>query len=70
MSNEENTEAATMESVLQRENLRTIRVYFAVGLRGGKRMTSAGFNRRMRKTACPGGVEGTRGEIPVSPSDQ
>ncbi len=47
----------------------TLWVYLAVDTRGGTTMTSAGFNRRMRKTACPGGVEGSRGAIPVTPSD-
>ena len=33
-------------------------------------MTSAGFNRRMRKTACPVVWKGHGVQSPVSPSDQ
>ncbi len=32
-------------------------------------MTSAGFNRRMRKTACPVVWKGHGAKLPVSPSD-
>ena len=33
-------------------------------------MTSAGFNRRMRKTACPVVWKGHGVQLPVPPSDQ
>ena len=48
MLNERNTVATTLEAVLGPE-----RVYPAVGSCGGTPVTSAGFNRRMRKTARP-----------------
>ena len=40
-----------------------------MGFREGRQLTFAGFNRRMR-IRMSGGVEGSRGAIPVTPSDQ
>ena len=46
------------------------RVCHSMGLRRGTPMTSAGFNRRMRKTACPVVWRGHGVQSPVPPSDQ